>query len=421
MSATPALVVFSHLRWGFVYQRPQHLMSRLAGRWRVVFVEEPLRSEGPAWLEEREIAPLLTVLVPHTPVAATGFHDEQLALLEPLLEAWMQQHAIRDGVAWLYTPMALPLAKTARPSCLAFDCMDELSAFKDAPRQLRQRENALLKSSALVIAGGPSLYEARRGLHPNLECLPSSVDAAHFSPANLQQGSEHAAAVRELQGGLGAPGAPLLGYFGVIDERLDAELLASLADAHPDWQIVMVGPVVKIDPHALPQHANIHWLGMQAYERLPYFLAGWDVGLMPFALNESTRFISPTKTLEYMAGEKPVVSTAIRDVISLYGHAVEVAHDSAAFVRACESVLAEDGAARSRRIQNMLTTVSVNSWQRSADRVHRLLSEAHQQAHQQANQQALQPRPADLPTVSTRPLPAAPAVQAAAVAGAAAR
>ena len=380
MSPPPVLLVFSHLRWDFVFQRPQQLLARLAERWRVVYVEEPIHTEGPAHLEVREISSRLTVLVPRTPVAAAGFHDDQFGLLQPLLDTALRARGLLVDVAWLYTPMALPLAKSFTPACLVYDCMDELSAFKDAPRQLRQRESALLKEAAQVFAGGPSLYEARRGLHPNVHCFPSAVDVAHFSPANLDLDSQHAKTAAALQDALPRP---RFGFFGVIDERLDLELVAAIADQHPEWAVVMAGPVVKIDACTLPQRANIRWLGMQPYERLPYLLAGWDVCLMPFALNEATRFISPTETLEYMAGEKPVVSTPLRDVVMLYGAAVAVASAALPFVKACEAVLAETAAARCKRNIEMLNTVSMHSWQRTANSIDGLLKAALRQADQQ--------------------------------------
>jgi len=234
-----------------------------------------------------------------------------------------------------------------------------------------------LKIADLVVTGGPRLYEAKRDANPNVLCLPSAVDAAHFAPERLDSYNPAAAQAQALQGALPHP---RLGFFGVIDERLDAALVARLADAHPSWQIVMAGPVVKIDPATLPRRPNIHWLGLQPYARLPYLLAGWDVALMPFALNEATRFISPTKTLEYMAGEKPVVSTAVTDVIALYGSLVEVAHSPAGFVRACEAVLGESVERRCARALDMLTTVSTQSWDRTADVVHRLVTAALQRA-----------------------------------------
>lgn len=369
----PHLIVLSHLRWDFVYQRPQHLMSRLAAHYHVLFVEEPVRGDGPARLVERSEGPNIDVLVPHTPVEAPGFHDDQIAVLSPLLAEHLRTRGITDTIVWFYTPMALPLAAPLQPRMVVYDCMDELAAFKHAPRQLQQRETALLKLATLVFTGGPSLYEAKRQLHPRVHCLPSAVDAAHFAPALRDTGSPEAEAARRLQQPIQPP---RLGFFGVIDERLDLSLLDTLAEARPDWQIVMVGPVVKIDPASLPQRPNIHWLGMQPYERLPHLMAEWDLCLMPFALNEHTRYISPTKTLEYMAGEKPVVSTAVHDVRALYGDVVRVAGDANQFVQACAELLEEGPQQRADRLNAMTTTVFRASWDSTAKCIHALMQEA---------------------------------------------
>lgn len=376
-AAPPVLFVFSHLRWHFAFQRPQQLLSRLAGRWRVVFVEEPVHDPGPARLELTRIGPHLELLVPHTPVAAGGFHDAQIALLRPLLAEHARRHDLAGGVAWLCTPMALPLVDAVAPACLVYDCVDDLAASPDAPHALPQREAALLRRAALVMAGGPSLYEARRSAHPNVHSLPSAVDAAHFAPARLDAASDAARAAELLQGALPRP---RLGCFGVIDERVDLALLARLADAHPHWQIVLAGPVQRLDPATLPQRANLHWLGPQPYARLPHLLAGWDLALMPFALGPATRCFSPTETLEYMAGETPIVSTAVPDVVALYGSIVEIAHSASGFVAACAAVLDEPVERRCARALDMLTTVSTQSWDRTADVVHRLVGEALQRA-----------------------------------------
>ncbi|MGM9489217.1 glycosyltransferase [Ideonella sp. YS5] len=360
-----SVLVFCHLRWDFVYQRPQHLLSRIARRHEVIFVEEPLQAEGPPRLEVTSPSPGVTVLRPRTAHPEPGFNDEQLALVEPLVRGYLVDHAVDDYIAWFYTPMALPLMAELQPRAVVFDCMDELSSFKGAPRQLRQREAALMKASDLVLTGGPSLYEARRSLHPNVMCLPSAVDAAHFGPGSAAHVTGDFEAAR-LQGHI--PG-PRLGFFGVIDERLDVELVAAIADADPQWQVVMVGPVVKIDPAQLPRRANIHWLGQQSYSVLPSLVAGWDVCLLPFAQNEATRFISPTKTLEYMAAEKPVVSTPVRDVVSLYGQVVEVAQDHAAFIEACRRALAESADEGLRRVVRMRGCVARHSWDVAAERV----------------------------------------------------
>jgi len=368
----PHLIVFSHLRWNFVYQRPQHLVSRLARHYPVLFVEEPVHG-AEARIECASPAEGVQVLRPHTPVDAAGFHDDQLPVLRPLVAEYLREHGIDDYIVWFYTPMALPLLAELQPRAVVYDCMDELSAFKDAPRQLHQREAALLKSAHLVLAGGPSLFEAKRALHPNVLCLPSAVDAQHYAPQIATSKIELMLRAEQVQGRI--PG-PRLGFFGVIDERLDTRLLAAVADAERDWQVVMVGPVLKIDPDQLPRRPNIHWLGQQPYQLLPQLVADWDVCLLPFALNESTRYISPTKTLEYMAAEKPIVSTPVHDVVAMYGDVVRIGAGAASFIDACRWALSETPYKRAERIGEMLATVSRFSWDNTARCVHEAIESA---------------------------------------------
>ena len=360
------IVVFCHLRWDFVYQRPQHLLSRLAASYRVVVVEEPVRSEGPAHVESMQVAPGVEVLRPHTSVDALGFADAQIATLAPMLEELFDARHIEQPIVWLYTPMALPLLdriESLQPALLVYDCMDELSAFLGAPPELRRREDELLARADVVLTGGPSLYEAKRSVNANVLSLPSSVDAEHFAPRELLTEDPLQQRAQALQSDIANP---RLGFFGVIDERMDLKLLAALAEAEPNWQLVMVGPVVKIDPATLPRRANVHWLGQQPYELLPWLMASWQVCLLPFAINEATRFISPTKTLEYMAAGKPTVSTAIRDVSTLYGDVVQVAGDTAGFVDACRAALAQTPAQRRDNTAAMLAAVSRSSWDGTA-------------------------------------------------------
>lgn len=359
----PTIVVFCHLRWDFVYQRPQQLLSRLATHYRILFVEEPVQDAGPATMELSSPAPNVTVCRPHTPSAASGFHDDQIPLLQPLLAGLLAPG--EQAIVWFYTPMALPLLQELTPSLIVYDCMDELSGFKNPPKQLLQRESALLNLADVVFAGGPSLFEAKRARHANAHCFPSSVDVRHFERALDRAGSHH------LQQGIPHP---RLGFYGVIDERFDTGLLTSLADAQPEWQLVLVGPVLKIDPATLPMRTNIHYLGQQGYEELPAFLAGWDVCLLPFALNDATRFISPTKVLEYMAAELPIVSTAIADVEKPYGHVVAIGHDAPAFVACCEAALAMSGPERAARIAAMRQIVAGTSWDVTAEAMRAVLS-----------------------------------------------
>ncbi|MEO5935538.1 MAG: glycosyltransferase, partial [Duganella sp.] len=360
------IIVFCHLRWDFVYQRPQQLLSRLAKHYKIAFVEEPVFHDGDSFLHSSTPAPNVTVYRPHTPVQAPGFHDDQIPLLQPLLAGLSRDDDA--PIVWFYTPMALPLLPLLAPlhaGLVVYDCMDELSAFKNPPKQLLQRETALLKIADLVFTGGPSLYEAKRGRHDNAHCFPSSVDAAHFRRA-LDRADGH-----PLHAGIPAP---RLGYYGVIDERFDTALIAALADAHPEWQLVLVGPVVKIDPAALPQRPNIHYLGQQSYQDLPRFLAGWDVCLLPFALNEATRYISPTKVLEYMAAELPSVSTAIKDVEDPYSDIVWIAQGHGEFIGACEAALAMTPALRAALAEKMRAVVENTSWDATAEDMRALLA-----------------------------------------------
>jgi len=366
----PHLIVFSHLRWEFVFQRPQHLLSRLARHYHIVFVEEPVRTSGPAYLERTTPAEGIEVLRAHTPVEAGGFHDDQLSALQPMIANHLADNLIDDYLVWFYTPMALPLLGELSPRAIVYDCMDELSAFKGAPRQMRQREGALLKIADLVVTGGPRLYEAKRDANPNVLCLPSAVDAAHYA---ARRATADQAAMERAQALQGTIAQRRLGFFGVIDERLDLDLVARVADADPAWQVVMVGPVAKIEPEALPKRANLHWLGQQPYALLPQLVAGWDVCLMPFAINESTEFISPTKTLEYMAAGKPVVSTSVHDVRAMFGDIVAIAADAESFIVACRHALAESASEKSAREARMLARVAEHSWDAAAEKIRQSL------------------------------------------------
>ncbi len=355
-SPMDTLIVFSHLRWDFVYQRPQHLLSRIGRAWNVVVVEEPVAGE--ARLEVIPVSEGVTVLRPHTLSGGHGFDDEQIALVSDLLRDYLQSEAIDRYGVWLYTPMALPFVKSLTPTTIIYDCMDELSGFLNAPRQLVAREATLLDIASAVFTGGPSLYEAKKSSNPNVKCFPSSVDVAHFG--------------RALDPGIASDAYadiphPRLGFYGVIDERLDIELIGALAASHPEWQICIVGPVVKIDPATLPVAPNLHYFPQQGYDALPSSLAAWDVCLLPFALNASTRFISPTKTLEYMCAAKPVVSTAIRDVETLYGEGVRIGRSHQEFIDACERALDESDAERVARENAQRELVASTSWDRTAE------------------------------------------------------
>ncbi|UQA58935.1 glycosyltransferase family 1 protein [Polyangium aurulentum] len=362
----PDVVCLSHLRWNFVFQRPQHLLTRAACRRRVFFCEEPILEEGAPRMVVRQTEPCVWVAVPHLPPGLSPEESERVQ--RRLLDEMIREHAILEYVLWYYTPMAMAFTEHLAPAAVIYDCMDELSAFAHAPPALREREAALMRRADVVFTGGHSLYEAKRDLHPNIHPLPSSVDVSHFARARYPKADGEPADQASIPG-------PRLGFFGVVDERMDLDLVAAIADARPQWHIVMLGPVVKIDPASLPRRSNIHWLGMKKYDELPAYLAGWDVALLPFARNASTRFISPTKTPEYLAAGKPVVSTSIRDVVRPYGEQglVSIADTPADFVAAIESYLGETGETRSERGARVDDMLSRTSWDRTYDRVEELL------------------------------------------------
>ena len=367
--ARPTLLCFSHLRWDFVFQRPQHLMSRFAKDMTVVYWEEPVEIERreTAFLKVRQAEDNrnVRVVTPHLP---QGLNDEQREVaLQRLLDAHVSIYA-RPLVSWYYTPMMLPFSRHLDASVVIYDAMDELSKFKFAPERLLDLEQELLDRADVVFTGGASLYEAKKDRHANAHCFPSSVDRDHFAKARreLPQPADQA----ELK-------HPRLGFYGVIDERFDIDMLRQMADMRPDWSFVMVGPVVKISDEDLPRAANIHYVGGKTYEQLPVYLSGWDVALMPFALNESTQFISPTKTPEYLAGGKPVVSSAIKDVVRTYGHlqGVHIAHDAEGFIRCCELALEQSGDPMGDWLAEADLLLSASSWDITQARMAGLISQ----------------------------------------------
>jgi glycosyltransferase involved in cell wall biosynthesis len=343
------VVCLSHLRWDFVYQRPQHLLSRCARDHRVFFVEEPMVAEGEARLSVTSRTGGVQVVVPHVPDGLDERETE--AVMRALLQGLVRERRVRDFVLWSYTPQMLPYALDLDPIAVVYDCMDQLSAFRGAPARLLEREAELFRIADVVFTGGQSLFEEKRRHHPNTHAFPSSIDKAHFRQARN--------GIAEAPDQAALPG-PRLGFAGVIDERLDVDLVAAVAERRPEWQLVMVGPVVKIDPAELPTADNIHYLGGRPYAELPSFMTGWDVALLPFARNEATRFISPTKTPEYLAAGLPVVSTSIRDVVRPYGDLglVQIADDPDEFVAAIEAALAEAGSERLAAADEFLRALS---------------------------------------------------------------
>jgi glycosyltransferase involved in cell wall biosynthesis len=377
------LIVFSHLRWDFVYQRPQHLLSRAAKERRVYFVEEPIHAEEVRFETRREACGV-TICVPHVKPDTSSLETERL------VRAWVGQlvasEGLRDYAVWYYTPMALPLGRDLNPKAIIYDCMDELSAFKFAPPELTNLERELMEQADVMFTGGYSLYESKRKQHANVHPMPSSVDAAHFQQARQSQ-----AEPPELAN---IP-HPRVGFVGVIDERMDIELLGSVAERLPDVQFVMVGPVVKIDPASLPTAPNLHYLGGRSYAQLPQYLAHWDAAILPFALNDSTRFISPTKTPEYLAAGKPVVSTPIRDVVRPYGEQdlVQIALDADEFAAAVSRALEEDQSERRARADALISGMSWDrTWREMCDLIEAAIAERQTQSESALDLRVVTPK-----------------------------
>ncbi len=325
------LLCFSHLRWNFVFQRPQHIMTRLSESLRVSYIEEPFfDNEGEPYYDFNKISDTLTVITPHLKAGLSS--EEQNQQLRALLTKFIGSSTPAELLFWYYSPMALEFSRNFAPGMAVYDCMDELSAFKFAPPQLKELEAELFKTADLVFTGGQSLYQAKKKHHKLVYPFPSSIDKEHFGAARtLDKIPEDQAHIEGVK----------LCFFGVIDERFDIELIREMAEKRPAWQIVLIGPVVKIDSSTLPTSSNIHYLGSKTYDQLPAYLAGWDIALIPFLLNESTRFISPTKTPEYLSAGVPVLSSAIQDVVDPYGDEmlVSICSTSDEFIAAAEHIL----------------------------------------------------------------------------------
>lgn len=368
------LICFSHLRWDFVWQRPQHLLSRLAKHFRVLYVEEPISTET-------ETRPRLEIF---TKPVQNGAHVNVVRLVQPtefhrwighgdpeaqenyttLLLNYLYAHNYVNPILWLYTPMASEFADQIPHRLLIADVMDQLSAFKGAPADLQEREPALLRKADMVFTGGVSLYRSKLTYNPNTHLFPSGVEVEHFARAARQNAFERPADLMQIE-------HPIIGYFGVIDERMDLGLLDYVAQSHPEWNILLIGPVVKIDPASLPAAPNVHYLGMKSYQQLPAYLAHFDVALVPFAMNEATFFLSPTKTLEYMAAHKPIVSTPIQDVIELYGDVVRVGYTPTEFATQIEAALREPASLRKLKEEKVLAQ---HTWDSISNNVYRLIS-----------------------------------------------
>jgi UDP-galactopyranose mutase len=343
LSEEKPMVVHCHLRWDGVWQRPQQILSRMARNRRIAFVEEPIFVHGEApRLVVRE-ANGVTILQPHVPPQEEHLprvSDANKKIVRELVGPYLQEHGFTGGIRWHYAPMATYLADLTNDSLVIYDCMDELSAFKGAPVELVDRERELMNEAAVMFTGGLSMWQNKRQHHAHCHRFDSGVDVEHFHQATLAE-TQVPDDARNLP-------HPILGYYGVIDERMDYEAIQALADAFPEGTILLIGPITKVDPAELPKGPNIVYTGQRGYPDLPRYLKAFDVALVPFADNPATKFLSPTKTLEYFAGLKPVVSSPVKDVVENYSDIVRLAYSPAKYVSAAKAALAEDNTERAR-------------------------------------------------------------------------
>lgn len=365
MVADRTLLCLAHLHWDHVWQRPQQVMTRLTQQYRVIYVDPPelVDDIDQPEMVDRGVDQGVHLLRPRFPgrEAATQYRQMWQELFATLL-----QQVGPSTVLWVYSPYADYLVAQARPhvQLVVYDCMDDLASFKDGTLEMREREAYLLTLVDLVFTGGHSMYQARKDKHPHVHAFPSGVDLAHY------QQTQHA---KPPQGLPATALHPQLGYFGVLDERIDWPLIAGIAARRPDWHWVLVGPTAKVDPEELPKADNIHYLGKQSYGDLPGFLQGFDVATMPFALNEATKFISPTKTLEYLAGGKPVISSSVADVVAFYRDIVTIVDGVDSWISAIEAMLQAQPGELEARHERAQPVLAANTWDAIAARMAALI------------------------------------------------
>jgi glycosyltransferase involved in cell wall biosynthesis len=354
---TTTLICFSHLRWNFVYQRPQHLMSRFSKAMRVIYIEEPYFDDTVSF-EVSNVSDNLWIAVPHL---RKGMSDSEIIRHQrDFISRMLVNMNISQYVGWYYTPMALRFTDHLNPSVIVYDCMDELTGFKFAPQELKDLEKKLLQKADVVFTGGYSLYEAKKHQHHSIHPFPSSIEYDHFAKART--------IVEDPIDQINISN-PRFGFYGVIDERMDIDLVRDIAEQRSEWNIILLGPVVKISEHDLPRLPNIHYLGMKKYEELPSYLAGWDVAIMPFARNEATRFISPTKTPEFLAAGKPIISTPIHDVVKQYSTVVHFAETAEEFIHIAENKIVQN----QMWLDNVDEILKENSWDKTWHKMNELI------------------------------------------------
>ena len=385
------IIAICHLSWDWVWQRPQQFLSRLSETHPVLFVETHCTSTPVSFTRTRAARHYhqVTILEIHLPAQHWSdgeyIDKERRRVLKDRLTGEFNGR-FDDAILWFNDPMAVTAyAGQLGEHMIVYDCMDELSQFHGAAPELIERERELTRIADVVFCGGRKMRDKRLSLNPNTHFYGTGVDCDHFG-SSLSDQLSVSPEIAELPG-------KVLGYFGVVDERLDYDLITALADACADWSIAMVGPVAKINPTSLPRRPNLHWLGARPYEQLPAITKGFDVCLMPFAINAATEYINPTKALEYMAAGRPVVATAINEVKSNFSGVSRIARNHDDFIKLCRR---EARSPSRSRIQRGLKLAADNTWEAITAKMQGHINEALSRRRASMTE--------DSPTPSTAPL-----------------
>ena len=366
------IVVFSHLRWGFVWQRPQQFLSRFAKKHQILFIEEPF-FDRPLGAEPdvtfHRVMPNVTVVTPHVDSSWNRNPKLPQKLREFTQQAirHMNQNSEFDRpLLWYYSPMdsSWSLGYIENRGVI-YDAMDELSQFSGAPRALIDNEARLMEYADVVFTGGYELSLKKKQRHDNVQFFGCGVEFDHFAQAQDPS--------TIIPPDIDFMARPILGWFGVVDERVDYNLVGEMARMKPGWSFAMVGPVVKVDPNLLPHFPNLYFLGGRDYSVLPNYCRAFDICMMPFALNAATEYINPTKALEYFATGRPVISTPVKDVVRQHGDLVEIVKTPAEFVRAAERLL---GDPPRDRIERAVEKARRSSWESVVQNMQDLIKEA---------------------------------------------
>lgn len=344
------MIVFCHLRWQFVYQRPQHVIERLSHHLKVLFVEEPLpNSTSHSSGNLIVVNDNLHILQPNV---------EDVKSIAKILPEYVNNKSIPFG--WFYSASFSPLLEELNFQTVVYDCMDEPSLIKGDSQELLNQEEYLMSHADIIFTNVQSLFESKKQHHPNVHLFPGSVDKTHFNKAWNSSTPEDIAHIQ----------SPIVGYYGIIDEQIDFSLLQETALKLPNVSFVMIGPRM-IDEEHLPKEANIHFLEMKSYDELPNYLKAFDIAMMPFVLNDATKYISPTKTLEYMAAGKPIISTKTTDVVRDYRRCVSLVENADEFSNAITFLL--DKMDRLSLEMEYYRILKKTSWDATTDKMESLI------------------------------------------------